>query len=69
MPGSAEKLLDQLGQAPEARTFAALGEAGRLEPGTPVPQPTGVFPRYVEPEAAAVAEAAARAPGRKQGSG
>jgi methionyl-tRNA synthetase len=66
MPGSAAKLLDQHGQAPEARTFAALGEAGRLEPGTPVPQPTGVFPRYVEPDAAA---AAGEAGLRKQGRG
>ena len=50
MPGSAAKLLDQLGQAPDARAFAALGEMGRLAPGAPIPQPTGVFPRYVEPE-------------------
>ena len=27
----------------------ALGEAGRLVPGTTIPPPTGAFPRYVEP--------------------
>jgi methionyl-tRNA synthetase len=50
MPHSAEKLLDLLAIAPGDRTFAALGEAGRLKPGTELPAPTGVFPRYVPPE-------------------
>jgi methionyl-tRNA synthetase len=50
MPASAGKLLDGLGQAAGARTFAALGSAGRLRPGTAIPAPTGVFPRYVAPE-------------------
>ena len=36
-----------------ARDFAALGEAGRLGEGATMPAPVGVFPRYVEPEAAA----------------
>jgi methionyl-tRNA synthetase len=49
MPQSAAKLLDALGQSPEARSFSALGEC--LEPGTPIPVPTGVFPRYIAPEA------------------
>ena len=31
--------------------FKALGEAGRLQPGTAIPPPAGVFPRYVEPGA------------------
>ncbi|GFG74873.1 methionine--tRNA ligase [Mycobacterium botniense] len=44
MPESAGKLLDLLGQPAERRTFAALGE--RLAPGTVLPPPTGVFPRY-----------------------
>jgi methionyl-tRNA synthetase len=48
-PTAAAKLLDGLGQGPNARTFKALGEAGRLQPGTAIPPPTGVFPRYVEP--------------------
>jgi methionyl-tRNA synthetase len=48
-PVGAAKLLDGLGQGPDARSFKALGEAGRLVPGTAIPPPTGVFPRYVEP--------------------
>jgi methionyl-tRNA synthetase len=49
-PTGAGKLLDLLGQGPEVRSFASLGAAGRLRPGTPLPPPTGVFPRYLEPE-------------------
>jgi methionyl-tRNA synthetase len=52
MPASAAKLLDLLGQDAGARSFAALGPSGRLQPGTTIPQPTAVFPRYVEPEEA-----------------
>jgi len=48
MPQSMAKMLDQLGVAPDARSFAALGEDGALKPGTPLPKPEGVFPRYVE---------------------
>lgn len=44
MPKSAAKLLDLLGQPNDQRTFAALGT--RLVPGTALPAPTGVFPRY-----------------------
>ncbi|HYB37223.1 MAG TPA: methionine--tRNA ligase [Mycobacterium sp.] len=44
MPESAGKLLDLLGQPVDQRTFAAVGE--RLAPGTMLPSPTGVFPRY-----------------------
>jgi methionyl-tRNA synthetase len=51
VPAAAGKLLDALGQGADARSFRALGEAGRLRPGTPIPAPTGVFPRYVEPGA------------------
>ena len=50
-PQAAEKLLGYLGQPAEAHTFSALGEAGRLKPGTELPEPSGVFPRYVAPEA------------------
>jgi methionyl-tRNA synthetase len=50
MPGSAAKLLDLMGQPQDARGFAALGPERRLQPGTAVPEPSGVFPRYVEPE-------------------
>ena len=48
MPESAAKLLDQLAVSPEARGFAAFDQA--LVPGTPLPAPQGVFPRWVEPE-------------------
>ena len=48
-PTAAAKLLDGLGQGADGRTFKALGETGRLQPGTPIPPPAGVFPRYVEP--------------------
>jgi len=51
MPQSACKLLEILGQPDDMRSFKALGAAGRLVPGTVLPEPTGVFPRYVEPEA------------------
>ncbi len=46
MPGAAAKLLDQLGVGPEARSFAALDLA--VPPGTSLPPPAGVFPRWVE---------------------
>ena len=52
-PAAAGKLLDGLGQAEGARQFSALGESGRLQPGTAIPAPSGVFPRYVEPDAGA----------------
>jgi len=44
MPESAGKLLDLLGQPADQREFAAIGT--RLTPGTPLPAPAGVFPRY-----------------------
>src|ERR1700676_5396926 len=44
MPDSAARLLDLLGQPADARSFAAIGT--RLAPGTALPAPTGVFPRY-----------------------
>ncbi|MGV1954759.1 methionine--tRNA ligase [Agrobacterium sp. 22-214-1] len=51
MPGSCEKLLDLVAAPADKRDFAALGEAGRLVPGTPLEAPKPVFPRYVAPEA------------------
>ena len=56
-PDGAGRLLDGLSQGPEARSFAALGEAGRLKSGTVIPAPAGAFPRYVDPEAEAEPEA------------
>ncbi len=47
MPQSASRLLDQLGVPASDRDFAAIGK--RLVPGTPLPAPQGVFPRWTEP--------------------
>ena len=44
MPASAAKLLDLLGQPVDERDFTAIGV--RLAPGTTLPAPEGVFPRY-----------------------
>ena len=51
MPYSASKLLDQLQLRAERRSFADLGEGGRLASGTVMEKPEGVFPRYVEADA------------------
>ena len=53
MPTSAALLLDQLGVAADARGFDQLGAAGRLLPGTVLPSPQGVFPRWVDEAPAA----------------
>jgi len=50
VPAAAERLLDMLAVPPSERQFANLGAAGRLEPGTELPAPQGIFPRYVEAE-------------------
>jgi methionyl-tRNA synthetase len=49
MPVAMANLLDQLGvpQEFEYRQFASL-KSHPLRPGTPLPKPEGVFPRYVE---------------------
>jgi len=52
MPQSAAKLLDQLGVPENARTFAAFGKDHALVPGTALPKPEGVFPRFAEEVAA-----------------
>lgn len=49
IPGSASKLLDILGVQANMRDFAAL--ATRIVPGTSLPAPAPVFPRYIEPPA------------------
>lgn len=46
MPDSMAKMLDQLGVPTDARDIAAL--ATPIAPGTPLPPPAGVFPRFVE---------------------
>jgi methionyl-tRNA synthetase len=52
VPAAAERLLDMLAIPPAQRQFASLGAAGRLQPGTELPAPQGIFPRYVEAEKA-----------------
>jgi methionyl-tRNA synthetase len=44
MPEATGTLLDLLGQPEDQRAFAAIGT--RLAPGTALPAPVGVFPRY-----------------------
>ncbi len=48
IPEGAGKMLDLLAVANEQRSFSDL--ATPLVAGTPLPQPSGVFPRYVEKE-------------------
>jgi methionyl-tRNA synthetase len=50
VPSAAADLLDQLAVPAEARRFADL--ATPLPPGRPLPAPHGIFPRFVESEAA-----------------
>jgi methionyl-tRNA synthetase len=51
VPGSAAKLLDQLAVPAGSRDFGALAQAP-LTPGTVLPKPEGIFPRFVEAPAA-----------------
>ena len=62
MPASMARLLDLLGVGTDKRNFAEVdagAEAGqfgagrRLQPGAPLPAPSPIFPRYVEPTAEA----------------
>ncbi len=48
MPDSMGRMLDQLAVPADQRSFAALTPDHALQPGTPLPAPEGVFPRYVE---------------------
>ncbi len=50
VPDAAGMLLDQLAVPQEARRFADL--ADKLPPGRQLPAPSGIFPRFVEAEAA-----------------
>jgi methionyl-tRNA synthetase len=50
MPDSMAKLLDQLAVPTNVRDFAAIDT--ELTPGTTLPKPEGVFPRFVEEAAA-----------------
>jgi methionyl-tRNA synthetase len=53
MPQAATRLLDLIAVPADRRDFAALGAGGRLAPGSTLPPPAPVFPRYVETEPAA----------------
>jgi methionyl-tRNA synthetase len=53
MPQSAGRMLDLLAIPEGERDFAALGGATRIAPGSKLPAPAPVFPRYVEPAAEA----------------
>jgi len=53
MPSSCARMLDQLAVPADARGFDALTPTHRLPPGTPLPKPEGVFPRWVEEEGTA----------------
>ena len=68
MPASAGKLLDALAVPPSQRSFALLGNAGRLAAGTAIPEPQGVFPRYESPEEAPKAAPPKPAKQAKKGS-
>jgi len=50
VPSSAAKLLELLAVEPEERSFSELNGKKRIAPGRVLPQPSPVFPRYVEPE-------------------
>lgn len=56
VPAAAGHLLDQLAVPADCRGFDALGAAGRLVPGTALPKPVPVFPRYVEQEEKEIAQ-------------
>lgn len=51
MPTASSLLLDSLGIPETERSFAMLGGARRIAPGSTLPAPTPAFPRYIEPAA------------------
>jgi methionyl-tRNA synthetase len=59
VPQAAGQLLDQLAIPEAARDFTALA-TGRLAPGTLLPKPQGIFPRFIEPAAEAAQARAGR---------
>jgi methionyl-tRNA synthetase len=48
MPDSCGRILNQLGVPADRRSFAELGAGRALAPGSALPKPEGVFPRFVE---------------------
>ena len=51
VPDAAAALLDQLAVPADARSFAELEQS--LPPGRAMPAPRGIFPRFVDSDAAA----------------
>jgi methionyl-tRNA synthetase len=47
-PTAAGKILDQLAIPPDQRNFDQLAPGHELAPGTALPAPAGVFPRFAE---------------------
>ena len=47
-PVAAGRMLDQLAVAEDGRSFACIGADHALAPGTALPKPEGVFPRFVD---------------------
>ena len=47
VPVAAEKMLDQVDVNLTKRNFSEFGIQGRLTPGSKLPKPEGVFPRYL----------------------
>ena len=52
MPGAMGRMLDQLAVPAGGRNFANLSASSALKAGTALPKPEGIFPRFVEEEAA-----------------
>jgi len=52
MPQASARILELVGVAEAQRSFAHVGPAHALVPGTPLPPPQGVFPRFIDPPAA-----------------
>jgi methionyl-tRNA synthetase len=50
MPQSMAQILDQLGVDERGRSFEALASEHALVPGSSLPKPKGVFPRFVDPD-------------------
>lgn len=50
IPGSANRILDQLSVPKDERSFAHLDDSYRIKPGAPISKPEGIFPRIELPE-------------------
>jgi methionyl-tRNA synthetase len=47
MPDTMSRMLEQVAVSTDHRTFAHLGEDYHLRPGTALPEPEGLFPRFI----------------------